>query len=200
MNNILAHLLHHANRCSKDHEFYQIKDRLLQKYGEPAWFDIQHIEGKHCSSCEGTGIHYKYDYRGKVYERDACWHCYNGWFKRPMWVMLERRKFGRYTFHKPIDRKYCEENPYRIPSMNFKVIDGYISHQPAKYSYLALWLLYLVYNPRQLKKELQKIHEESRYGWRVCWWLPRNWYRCASHIIQRRGEAYPVRQISPSRS
>lgn len=71
-------------------DFYQIKDRLLKRYGRRVGTDVQHIrdecwgyesvghcEGKYCRKCYGTGV----------------------WSER--WIELERWEIGGRIFHRP---------------------------------------------------------------------------------------------------
>jgi hypothetical protein len=189
---MLPFILHHANRCTKHPAFYAIKDQILARHGVVVGHDIQHIEGKRCFSCSGTGVHHKYDRHGFVYDSDSCWHCVGGWYKRPMWIMLERRMFGKYIFHKPIRREYTKNNPFEG---NYNVVEGYISHYPRRYSYLALWLLYLVYNRKMLLQEVRQSWTEYGRGWRLSWWLPSNYFRNMVHIIKRGRRSYPLTEL-----
>jgi len=142
---ILPWLLHHANRLPSD-EFYKIKNNLLKKYGKHICYDVQFIEGKKCYSCGGTGIHVYYsEYTGKAYDRDTCWHCIGGWYKRPVWNILAKVQFGKYTFHQPYERSYTK------PDNSIPVIEGYIDHNVSKYSDLALTVLYLLYRKGYVK-------------------------------------------------
>ena len=75
---ILSWLLHNANREGRNEHFYEIKNRILAKYGKLVCYDVQFIEGKKCHSCGGTGIYTGY------YSNDDCYHCFNGWYKRKL--------------------------------------------------------------------------------------------------------------------
>lgn len=170
--NILSWLLHHANRKHKSPEFYAIKTRILKKYGTHRCYDVQFIEGKKCYSCTGTGMHSKYDvYLHKWYEEE-CWNCHSGWFKRPVWNILSKVEFGKYTFHQPYQRSYSK------PANDIGIIDGYIEHNESKYSDFAAFILFQIYDFNGYWRR----YYQSIYGFRVMWWLPRNWLRNAIYI------------------
>lgn len=179
MKHILSFLLHHANRCVKSPEFYRVKDKILDRYGIVTGYDVQFIEGKKCYSCNGTGVHHKLD-NYRIWNTESCWHCYGGWYKRPMWVLLARKVIGRYTFHKPAKREYSVKNPF-IPALNDKVIDGYINHRPWKHSHLAVYALFLIYDRQAFKKYFL---ENVGVGRRVYWYWPRNWFYHAVWLIR----------------
>ena len=189
---ILPFILHHANRSCKMPEFYAIKDRLL-KHAEGIRYDVQHIEGKKCYSCRGTGNHLWYDNYG-FQDSEPCWHCHNGWYKRPTWILLVRKKFGKYIFHKPIDRQYVEENPYKLPiGMKVEIIEGYIDHQYSRYAYLAVLTLFLLYDRKAFKKY---FHEMGMY-WRYKWYYPMNWLYVVAHFVRYGTNAFPFRKSFP---
>ena len=148
--NALAWLLHQANRGSCSPEYYKIKTKLLRKFGSPAGFDLQFIEGKKCWSCGGTGIHNKYDWRtGRIYDRDECWSCSGtGYYKFPVWNTLQRFDFGKYTFHQPIGRTY-----FKKPNViSDGIILGFIEHQSSDYSEFAGTVLFLIYDKDFIKR------------------------------------------------
>lgn len=115
---MIAKLLHICNsnpHCFGDKEdFYALKSRLLDRYGTPDGYDVQHIPGKPCWSCEGTG---------GLYEPCGCYKCGgSGWFKHPVWVTLRRYRMGRYVFHTPDGRSYEKPEP------DVTNIEGYVQH------------------------------------------------------------------------
>jgi len=143
---ILSRLLHHANRESKDEAFYRVKDRILTRYGKVVGHDVQHIPGKTCFACGGTGeplwINDQDDERCS-----RCWG--DGWYKRPKWILLQRVQFGKYIFHKPIYRTTQVENiqhEYTSLPSTVPIIEGYISHTPSKYSKKARIVLFILYD------------------------------------------------------
>jgi hypothetical protein len=185
---ILPWLLHHANRVSKTDEFYAIKSRLLKKYGRFVEHQVQYLEGKRCRSCGGSGIHhYEYDNYGFL-EPDPCWNCDNGWYKKPTWVILERIRFGRYYFHQPIGRQYTKP-------LTPVTINGYVDHKDTKHGLFSLVMLYLLYNRKAFKAYWKKWYETTGAGWRLKWWLPRNWIYNLMHIIKKKHKAIPFRRI-----
>ncbi len=184
---ILSFLLHHANRSCKSQEFYAIKDKLLAS-AEVVGYDVQFIEGKRCHACGGSGVwHSEYSNYS-----DVCNRCYGGWYKRPMWVLLARKKFGRYIFHKPIDRKYGKKNPFELPTgMTANLIEGYISHSYSRYSFLAILILFLIYDRTAAKKYFY----EMGLGWRTYWYWPMNWLYVVAHFVVNGRRAYPLRNL-----
>lgn len=156
---ILSWLLHHANRSgTNDKGFYLIKDKLLNKYGQYICNDIQFIRGKICYSCGGTGC---VD-NGDVYDADCCWNCNGtGWYKRPVWNILKKIRFGKYTFHKPYQKLY--KKPITIPN-----IKGYIQHNRSKYSGFAITVLFLLYERGYIKR----YWKGNGVAWRMPWWRP----------------------------
>lgn len=179
---VLSWLLHHANREGRNENFYAIKNRLLSKYGKHIGYDVQFIEGKKCYSCEGTGEHKKYDYHGRVYDVDACYRCYDGWYKRPTWNILQKVQFGKFIFHQPYQRAY--KKPTDIATA---IIEGYIEHNRSKHGKLALSVLFLIYERGYVKR----WYKETGIGWRCYWYLPRNYIHNIIHIIKHRRNSYP---------
>lgn len=167
---ILPFLLHHANRCAKDYaytqEYYAVKDLLLKSRVKDG-YDIQHIRGKRCHSCGGTGVHEKYSMYPpyNVYDTDGCWHCNaTGFYKLPQWICLQRVKFGRYLFHQPLKRELCIRNPWTEKNMGWcvtdrPVVEGYIEHQSTPLGMWALLILFFLYDrPTYLKFRDNRLH------------------------------------------
>lgn len=187
---ILSWLLHRANRQTKSAEFYRIKDRILSQYGTFIGYDVQFIEGKKCFSCHGSGIYHGFDeYSGNDFS-DICFRCYNGWYKRPVWNILSRIRLGKYIFHKPFKRAY------KKPEISQPIIQGYIEHTPARYGALVLHILFLIYE----KGYLKRYWKSAGFGWRVYWWLPRNWINNIIHIIKYRHNSTPVKYHKTKKS
>lgn len=190
---ILPFILHHANRTLKSPEFYAIKDRLLTNC-ETIGYDVQHIEGKICHSCNGSGQHHKYDRYGFVYDTDLCWFCVRGWHKQEAWVLLARKKFGRYVFHKPIQREYRKVNPFKKEdgwNTGENLIEGYVDHRSSRYGYLAVLALFLIYD----RKAFKKYFYEMGVGWRIYWWYPMNWLYVVAHFVRYGRNAYPLKDM-----
>ena len=84
---IIGWLLHHANAAPPPYQreaFYQLKDRLLHRYGRRTGRDVQHIV-KPCWN-------------------GPCWRCGHTGIYHQFWVLLERWTLGGWTFHRPIQR------------------------------------------------------------------------------------------------
>lgn len=182
MKAILSWLLYHANKKG-DFYFYQIKNKLLKKYGEFICYDVQFIEGKKCYSCEGTGLYSKYEH-GIGWIKETCWNCTKGWYKRPVWNILARMKFGKYEFHQPYQRAYEK------PDNSIQIIEGYFDHKRTSYTEFALFVLHLIYEKGYLKRYYKEL-----YGWRLYWWLPRNYLHNIVHLIKFRTQSYPIRNF-----
>ena len=138
---ILPFILHHANKSQSTH-LYKIKDFLLSHNAKPDGYDIQHIPGKHCYSCDGTGYYY---------HKKRCWNCINGWYKLPQWICLQRYQYGPYLFHTPIKREFTEANPWVKDEMGWEVstnpvIEGYMEKSPSRLTNLCLTILFLRYD------------------------------------------------------
>lgn len=137
---MIGRLLHIANSYPgviDQSRFYAMKERILKQRGTPDGHDIQHIKGKGCWSCGGTGVYYHMSG-----SEDTCWKCCGtGWFKRPVWIVLHRYQLGRFTFHIPGERSY--EKP--VP--NTTRINGYVRHpdygyRKPRWACIALGLLF----------------------------------------------------------
>jgi hypothetical protein len=128
--------LYVANKEGNDEYFYKVKNEILCKYGSIKEYDIQFIDGKKCLSCNGTGIYSK---------TKNCFYCVNGWYKAPCWNLLQKIKFGKYSFYKPIERFYTK------PSVEAKII-GYIKNEKKPYGFIAKTILFLLYENSYLKR------------------------------------------------
>lgn len=173
---ILSYLLHLANREGKDEHFYKIKKKLLKKYSNHIGYDVQYIEGKECFTCNGTGIYKKsyYQFTMNWVEDEPCYNCYNGWYKKPCWNILERVKFGEYIFHQPYMRVF-EKPPI---STN---IEGYINHKKHKYGWLAKFTLLLLFEKGYIRRYYQNV-----IVWRLNWYYPRNWLHTICYWIKNK--------------
>lgn len=188
---MIGRLLHVANSypgCIDKRRFYAMKDRILSRFGIEDGFDIQHIEGKQCWSCDGTG---------GLWEPGGCWRCLDGWYKRPVWVTLQRYKLGRYTFHLPRERSYEKPEP------DVTRITGYVEHPDYGYDKprWATILLGLVFDRelanegiRDVMRRLRLVRVMSRrcLECRRHLWSTKRW-RCRScqAMINRVGEEVP---------
>lgn len=167
---ILAFILHHANRCSKSPAYYKVKDKILKKYGKDVGYDIQHLPGKRCHSCGGTGWHDRYSMYAPygVYDSDPCWHCKWGWYRESQWVCLQRIKFGKYIFHRPLKREFGVVNPWVENEMGWvvsesPVIEGYIDHHATWFSPYMLLLLFYMYDRDAHTKQWNDLKMEIRW-------------------------------------
>ena len=179
---LLSWLVFHANK-SKNKRFYPIKNNILLKHGRKTDTVVQYIEGKKCFSCGATGNYTYYDLNGFEYDYAPCYHCNRtGWYKRPRWNYLEVIQFGKYKFHRPFATVYKE------PAENVQQFEGYIEHSNTRHTELALFILFFVYETGFLKR----WWNSERHGWRIQWWLPRNWLINAIHILKHGRKAYPL--------
>lgn len=120
---IIGLFLHIANSSPPlgfRREFYQLKEKLLKKYGASCGYDIQHIR-KTCRTCDGTGV-----YRHGGY-REHCCRCNNGVYEE-FYVVLQKYHISKYLFHIPGGKIY---KPYYLRT----TIEGYIQHN--SYGYLS---------------------------------------------------------------
>lgn len=131
MKGSLGALLHIANSypgAVNKKRFYAMKTRILERFGKRDGFDIQHIKGKDCWTCEGSGVYVGYHFYSGDEWRDTCNRCWGtGWYKQPVWVRLERFDLGGFVFHTPRERLYEE------PEGEHTTMTGYVKH--ANYGY-----------------------------------------------------------------
>ena len=129
---MIGKLLHIANSSASTVDkraFYAMKERILRSYGTLDGYDIQFIPGKICFSCEGSGVYVGYHtFSGDQWE-DTCNRCFGtGYFKDPVWVVLDRYRLGSFVFHCPQERLRKEPDPQDVPA-TVKRINGYVSHK-----------------------------------------------------------------------
>ena len=150
---IRATLLHYANSSPPvvgRTEFYALKSRLLKQHGTRDGEDVQHIvapcwgyydqsgcEGAECTKCGGTGIFHE------------------------TFVRLLRYRWGRYSFHTPIERSYTS------CFGQWPTIKGRVEHR--RYgrvtSEAVLWLYLLCGEWRLLARALKSSAACGRYFW-----------------------------------
>lgn len=191
---ILSTLLHHANRTTRSAEFYAIKNRILSKYGLIVGYDVQHIGGKRCFTCDGTGVYRGYWDSGEEWH-DTCNRCSGGgWYKWPVWNVLEKRRFGRYTFHQPVKRCYSTEDvcTYLATAhgLAHAEIEGYIEHAPSRYGDWAVLVLFVLY-----ERKLPPYDLGFGMGWRSRWHRPDAWLNNGIHLIRKRTRAIPFDRL-----
>lgn len=189
----LSTLLHYANLSASSDRFYALKNRLLDRYGRAVGYDVQYLGGKECWSCDGSGVYWT---------RQTCYSCDGtGWHKWPVWNVLLKRKFGRYTFHTPVKRCYSKKELGTFVSDNFHLwkgdpmpddqFTGYVDHRHFRWSEPALIVLYLLCDREQLKYPDLR----SGLGWGCKWWLPLNYLNNILHLYHFRSRAIPVRDL-----
>ena len=182
----LSWLLHHANREGRNEHFYKIKNRILSKYAHHVCYDVQFIEGKKCYSCDGTGVYKKSTFQFGNFGIDECdcWNCVEGWYKRPVWNILEKVQFGKYYFHQPFKKSFVK------PEISVKNIEGYITHNRSKFGVFALVILFVFFEKGYLKRTYDENH-----SWKCSWWLPENWIHNFIHLIKFRDKSIPIMSI-----
>jgi hypothetical protein len=192
---LLSTILHHANRSTKSDRFYAIKNRILDRFGRIVGYDIQHIPGKKCFTCGGRGIYVGYYWESGDEWQDTCNRCWgNGWYKDPQWNILELKSFGKFRFHKPIERfrslkklnAYCDDKGID----QARPIDGYIDHRYSRYGNWAVLILHIVYERR-----FPPIDVGFGLGWPCYWWKFQNWPAAICHIAWRRANAMPFMDL-----
>lgn len=130
----------------KDRAFYDIKNRILDRWGAKLnQADIQHIF-KPCWSCDHGIFRSKSNYSRSFEEQ--CWHCYGTGVYAEYWIILDRYKVGNYLFHKPTI-KLTDLDGVNIFIYN-NYIEGLIEHTAPKNNigYEAYFWLLLFFNPR----------------------------------------------------
>jgi len=161
--NLLSWLLGLANSSppgARRWEFYQIKAKLLQRFGsgnEQSLFglrpemDLQHIR-KPCFNCDGTGIYRDFD-------KEPCRKCSGTGTFDEFWVFLERWHLGSRVFHIPLER--VREKPERAVT-----IEGLIRHESAGRSAkeARLWL-YLLFDRDLFRWEMMHGMVTMGFAW-----------------------------------
>lgn len=178
MKYLLAFLLHHANRAvheiqCKD-EFYKIKNKLLKKYGKHVNYDIQHIPGKKCYTCGGSGIYTGYYMMSGEKWTDTCNRCWRGWYQLPKWICLSRMKMGLYFFHQPLKREECARNPFTQDELGWQVsnrpvIEGYIEHKVTWLGRPSVLLLLFLYDRPTFNFVRKSMLWQIRLDWKWRW-------------------------------
>ena len=151
---LLGYLLHLANRSvsiiSRE-GFYNLKKKLLQKYGTFDSVEMQHIK-KECYSCK-NGV-----FISKWKEPQTCWACCGTGIYTEFWTRLEKHKLGNYYFHTPTER-FLRHQYKPIEGDKTISIEGLIEHTKPKYNLAreaTLWL-YLFFDFKLFKKEIRSI-------------------------------------------
>lgn len=168
---LLGYILHLANRSvsiiSRE-GFYNLKKKLLQKYGTFDSVEMQHIK-KECYSCK-NGV-----FISKWKEPQTCWACCGTGIYTEFWTRLEKHKLGNYYFHTPTEKAFKYDKvegkfyfsnfsvhqykPIDIERDKTALIEGLIKHTKPKYNLAreaTLWL-YLFFDFKLFKKEIRSI-------------------------------------------
>jgi hypothetical protein len=190
MKRIIGRLMFLANNEGMKDAWYELKEMLCIRYGVHDGYDVQTIDGKECYYCEGTGIFRKYTYSGD-YIKQPCFRCVKGWYKQPMYVLLERIKVGNYIFHKPIKKRNTPLFHMEVNIPTTVSIHGYVEYRRQKYGWMAFSALYIWFNPKGYFRFVKGLGS----GWRISWWLPRNYLYNIMHLIKKRSQAMPFRGI-----
>jgi hypothetical protein len=130
---LVAWLLYHANR-NPNQGFYQLKDKILKRYGKRTGYEIQHIK-KECWTCNGSGV---YPYPSFT---QTCLNCGGTGIYSEFWVQLGVYRLGWRSFHIP------ETRFLKDPKMS--QIEGLIrhNHKPYLLSKEATLWLWLIFEP-----------------------------------------------------
>lgn len=181
---ILSWLLYHSNTGVKSSYFYKIKNNVIQKYGIYTGYDIQHLEGKRCYSCSGSGIYH--GYRGS----DMCYNCCGtGLYRDDRLVCLKKYSFGKYEFHQPINSIAVKPDNSKI---KHAAIKGYIVHEKTKYCSFSRFFLFLMYE----KNYLKRWWRETGNGWRVkTFYSAENFIYNFVHILKKGKNSYPINRV-----
>lgn len=146
---VISKLLYLANQrpdfiCKP--EFYQLKDKLIKKYGKKIGTDYQYIE-KECFTCNGTGVY------ADQYKRETCNNCFGTGKYDEFVSQLDKYKIGKHEFHLPVKRYYRYSSGF-IGVMAKVNIKGYIRHNcenPYLCDEAKLWL-FLLFNKKTFRK------------------------------------------------
>jgi ribosomal protein S27AE len=164
----LGYLLHLANRSvsiiSRE-GFYNLKVKLLKRYGTFDSIEMQHVK-KECYSCK-NGV-----FISKWKEPDTCWACCGTGIYTEFYTRLEKYKLGNYYFHTPtakalkydkVEGKFyfssCVHQYKPIEADKAVLIEGLIEHTKPNYNLAreaTLWL-YLFFDFKLFKKEIRSV-------------------------------------------
>lgn len=187
---IIGRLMWLANSEGKGQVWYSLKEKLCKKFGKVIGTDVQYLSGKECYSCNGTGKYYKYDWRNDGGYYESCYHCYNGWYKRPMIVLLDRISVGRHVFHRPATRHYLERE-LEQSELPPGAITGYIEHERKKNGWIAFIILYIVFDWKGYKA----IVRSKGIGYCDKWFYRDNIINNIRHIQRKKRNAIPFRDL-----
>lgn len=141
---VLAFLVHHANRLGSDSQFYRIKSELLLKFGQRDGYDLQEFSGRECFTCDGSGQVLPW-YDGDDTECSRCNG--TGYWRLPCYIVLDKFKLGKYSFHTPQNKVYSTSVPGELREGAKKTFHTYIAHTPDKrFAKASKLILFLIYN------------------------------------------------------
>jgi hypothetical protein len=149
---LLGEILHLANQqppFGLKSDFYQLKDKLLTRWGVFVGHDLQHIV-RYCYGCNGEGEipETRNIFGNPWFITQKCPRCGGSGIYRQFWVNLKRYRLGGREFHIPLQRFYFEKDA-GIGYLHF--IQGDIEHVSPKF-YLAAeacWWLFLFFDRRR---------------------------------------------------
>ncbi len=160
LNRLLGWLLHNANSAPPWYgrkEFYEMKSRLLLRYGTPRYSELQHFQPKECWHC--TRPHRWYC--DECDEFGKCCRCSGTRIYLPeIWVKLIVYELGKYTFHYPVAKLY------ELPEGRTAKYEGKIIHDLKPYllpDECRLWLE-LAFNTRYFFRRLGTSAHYGRYS------------------------------------
>ena len=147
---MIAFLLWCANNSnhfiSKDKNFYPLKKKLIEKYGDFVGYDYQHIK-EYCWTCNGTGMYSK---------NNPCYHCGGTGIHKEFVSILKKYKIGKYYFHTPIKRIDNWLPDFKNLLTNV-TITGYIQHKGSNFGRESTLILLLLFDFPAFKREFGKI-------------------------------------------
>ncbi len=195
---ILAMLLHHANRISKDDRFYAIKDSILHRHAKLAGRNVQVLEGKQCFTCSGSGVYVGYHPSGDRWQ-DDCRRCWGtGWYKDPRYVFLTKYELEGFFFHRPthVVHSLQEAEEYNgAPLEPSECILGFVDHRRSKHGKKCLLVLALLYDHELAKRTARDMWFWYSNGWPAYWYQPRNWLKALAHLLKYQMKAIPVKRL-----
>ncbi len=140
---LVARLLHYANASPPFNktEFYEVKDRLLKRYGTLTGSDTQEIS-KDCWGERRWRPQDDWNYDGDEdnYEQipcgPKCRRCGGTGIFDIRWILLERWRFGRFTFHRPTTETRKEPASVSVRGRIEHKDYGRLSNEAALWLYL----------------------------------------------------------------
>lgn len=174
---LIGWLMRHANTGLRTHTWYNVKDRLCDRFGVPDGCDVQVMPAKVCHSCDGTGRYRKY-IGGGMHEKVSCWNCgATGIYQNVTYVKLHRTMVGAHVFHRP---GASTTSPHLASFWAAKHrIEGRIEHKRTRWSGFCLWVLFMLFDfkrfaPHFVRSIMQRVFRRQ-YRWyhhqQYLWWI-----------------------------